>query len=605
MNDKKVKALLICLLLCLMACTAPAEKVSAEPAPKEQEQGAPANSISKEVLEIASVSLREEQKETLLAAAEKAISDYYAKKQAPEVWLPEFDNMDRRVYSILRKNGKRLGSWYTRENNLEQTVYQATIKNLKRHKIAEADAKDLDIHVQVFGDYEKYDAEKYQKGLHGLRVERGEAGANYYGSYALEGNYKATKMLPKLCKKAGLEENCWQQEGTDLFMYKFLHFAKKNQQGEMRNYYRGGQADFEVDFSLENTAQSLKMAENWLTSNVQESGAFTYVYNPSSGDYSTNNNMIRQLMGSRQLAEMASKDPTLEALHKKNLEQIFREWYQEENGQGMIVYKDKSKLGAIAMALRTLVYSPFYEQYENEAQALFESILFMQKETGAFSAWKIAPNYKYDEDYLLTFYSGEAILSVLEYYQKSGDKRALEVGTKAQDFYVKEYVDKLSENYYPAYVPWHTQSLHLLYKISQDEKYARAALTLNDELLKIQNTSGLPCPDFLGRFYHPDFPQYGSPHSASDGVYVEGIAYAYELADWLGDEARKNTYKKAIEIGVHNLLYLQYKDSNSYYMAHPDRVKGAIRFRADDNRIRIDTTQHMMDAFRKILEIFA
>ena len=36
----------------------------------------------------------------------------------------------------------------------------------------------------------------------------------------------------------------------------------------------------------------------------------------------------------------------------------------------------------------------------------------------------------------------------------------------------------------------------------------------------------------------------------------------------------------------------------------PERIKGAIRYRVDNSRIRIDTTQHTIDAFMKIIKVF-
>jgi len=92
-------------------------------------------------------------------------------------------------------------------------------------------------------------------------------------------------------------------------------------------------------------------------------------------------------------------------------------------------------------------------------------------------------------------------------------------------------------------------------------------------------------------------PEYGTPHSSSDGVYTEGLAYAYEVARLVNDTEHQNKYKIGIILGVHNLVSLQYDSSD-------DKIDGAIRYNIDDYRIRIDTTQHTIDAFRKILDVF-
>jgi len=347
-----------------------------------------------------------------------------------------------------------------------------------------------------------------------------------------------------------------------------------------------------------------KSAIEWLVNNFRDKGLFVYVYNPSTHEFSQNNNMIRQLMGSRVFAELRHNDPDIRELHSRNLEFIFSNWYVEDGDKGYIFFDNKSKLGAMAMALRTVVYSPFFNEYSVKAEKLTNTILSLQNPDGSLEPWFIEPYYAYDKDYLLTFYSGEAILALVEYYQKIKDPNILEAAIKSQDFYINRYVTHLHENYYPAYVPWHTQSLNRLFKITNDMKYADAIFVLNDELLKIQNQTGKPDKKYLGRFYDPKHPEYGSPHSSSDAVFTEGLAYAYEIAKLVGDEEHMEKYKRAIILGMDNLMNLQFSESESNQHPYPERLLGGIRFNADDDRIRVDTTQHTIDAFTKILDVF-
>ena len=352
-----------------------------------------------------------------------------------------------------------------------------------------------------------------------------------------------------------------------------------------------------VEVSYEKINKSLNSAEKWLTSNLREKGCFNYIYELSTGEYPDKNNMIRQLMASRLLAEFCQTNSSLETLHQKNLDFVLEHWYEEDNETSYIFYNNKSKLGAIAMALRTLIYSPFFDNYKENATKLANSIFSLQNSDGSFEPWFIAPDDTYDKDYLdylLTFYSGEAILSLVEMYIKTNDSIYLDTAVKSQDFYIDKYVVHLDDNYYPSYVPWHTQSLNKLYKITDEKKYADAIMILNDKLLEIQDTNDRST---LGRFYDPMHPEYGAPHSSSDGVYTEGLAYAYEVARLVNDTEHQNKYKIGIILGVHNLVSLQYDSSD-------DKIDGAIRYNIDDYRIRIDTTQHTIDAFKKILDVF-
>ena len=355
------------------------------------------------------------------------------------------------------------------------------------------------------------------------------------------------------------------------------------------------------DLNLSEIQDSLDRGIDWLIFNFKDKGCFYYIYDPSTGEYSTNNNMIRQLMASRVLAEISHNNDTLEGLHQKNLDFMFNYWYKEEADRGYIYYNSKSKLGAIGMALRTLVYSPFFDNYTEEAKKLVNSILYLQNEDGSLEPWYIEPSYDYDKDYLLTFYSGEAILSLVEYYLKTSNESILDAAILSQDYYVDRYVYNLEENYYPAYVPWHSQSLNKLYKITGNDEYADAIMIMNDELLNIQDYEN---NETIGRFYNASLPQYGSSHSSSDGVYTEGLAYAYEIAALLNDTDHMQKYEDAVVLGVYNLISLQYTAENVGSYDYPERLIGGMRYNIDDGRIRIDTTQHTIDAFMKILLVF-
>jgi hypothetical protein len=348
---------------------------------------------------------------------------------------------------------------------------------------------------------------------------------------------------------------------------------------------------------LNTVAVSYRNAETWFLNNIRDNGIFVYLYDPYTDDYAVKNNTVRQLMASRLLAELALGDPEIQPVHQRNLQYIFANWYREDNrGAGYIFYDKKSKLGANAMALRTLSFSPIFEAYSNQAQKIANGILSLMKDNGAFEPWFIEPDYKYDKDYLLTFYSGEAILGLVEYAMRSGNEKYLRAAVTAQEYYLIRYVEQLAQNYYPAYVPWHTMSLSKLNKLTKRDRYATAVLRLNDELLKMQDTT-----NFIGRFHKPEFLRYGKPHTSTDGVYTESLAYALEIAKEKKDSLRQASYDKAIKLSVMNLTELQYTKRYSFAAEIKEKAEGAFRMNYRDRRIRIDCTQHIMDAYRKIL----
>ncbi|WP_192356389.1 hypothetical protein [Mesorhizobium mediterraneum] len=338
------------------------------------------------------------------------------------------------------------------------------------------------------------------------------------------------------------------------------------------------------------------MAEAWIIRNIGKNGLFTYSINPYTGEKSKKNNELRQLMSSRTIAEMSARNLPLRPVHRRNLSFIMTSWYREEGGIGYIEYDGKSKLGANAMLLRTFAASPHFEQYRLKAGAAADGILALQNADGSFRPWLKEPNYPFDAKYLLTFYSGEALVALLEYYFRTGLTCYFDEAARSAEFYLEEYVRNIADNFYPAYVPWHTIAYRHLYELTKAGKFAEAVFTLNDKLLELQDRSYR-----IGRFFNPATPQYGQPHASSDGVYTEGLAYAFEMALRTGDPVRARRYLDAITISLKNIASLQYREkldesSLPFYV-----YRGAIRTNAGKNSwARIDNAQHTIDAIRAL-----
>lgn len=349
---------------------------------------------------------------------------------------------------------------------------------------------------------------------------------------------------------------------------------------------------------------SYALAKEWFRHSMRDKGLFRYNFLPGPNNkYSSRNNAIRQLMASRLLAEMCHEDSSLLPLHQKNLDFLMKYWYKEKvneagETEAYIFYNHKSKLGANAMMLRTLAVSPLLNDYLLEARYLLNGIRACINDDGSMVPWYDMPPYESDFDYLLTFYSGEAIVALVEYGQRVADQAVIELAIKCQDHYIEKYVQQMEENYYPAYVPWHSISLNKLYHLTGDRKYAHAIFTMNDKLLEIQDTT-----QFVGRFYNPETPQYGSPHTSSDGVYTEGLAYALEMALLLNDQARASRYERAITLSIKNLRSLQYLPEACRDFEYPERAIGGFRTSITSYWCRIDCGQHILDAYRKLLRL--
>lgn len=466
-------------------------------------------------------------------------------------------------------------------------------------EIAAAEPHALSIELFVQREYQKF-GPGFEPGIHGLELRHGEKKVTMMNTESIEGNYKQERLLERLCLSADLVASCASDPSVDIAMFTAEHTLVAGVGGPSTRLYRGSHPVLNpLPGGLDMGAMRAS-AEEWFLSSVNASGRFNYKYNPSNGHYSKANNAIRQLMASRLLAEMSAQSPGLLPLHRKNMRFWTRRWVRQvDQHSAVILYRNRAKLGSTAMAIRTLAASPDLAEHRDLGEQLVNSVLQAQRADGSWPAFLAGfhPGAA-DNDYLLYFYSGETILALLEWYENTADDAALAAARAAQDYYLLAYDDNIA--FYPALVPWHTMSLLRLYRATHERRYADAAFAYSDRLIGLQNQSGMPFPDYLGRFFDPLRPQYGSPHSASTAVYTEGLAYALDLARELQDEPRMAGYATAIALGLQNLRNLQFDDINSYYLQRPERARGAIRTRVYDNRLRIDNTQHALDAVRAV-----
>lgn len=572
-------------------------------------------------------SLSLDDKRYLIDLVHDAFSDHFKGRENVVEFRDRFDGFCNEVYVLIRVGGKTMVSASGKDANLAESAYTATRKAVGEGlcdatlscygNLSESDLSKLQVEVFILGGGKTvkdkarlykgklsvYGGE-YEPGIHTIRLKQGGKTATYLSDAQVIGDIDTPKLMERLCAMIGLEPECAKRIDVSTTVYDTVHFTQLKPGGEVINLLRASHISSSSP-TIAGVNRSLSLMNTWLTENLKSEGYFNYNYYIGSGRYSTANNMIRQLMASRVLAELSWTDEKLAEAHLRNLEYVFANWYREDGDKGYIYFDNKSKLGASAMALRLISASPYFEEYEDKAIKLANAIISLQKEDGSFKPWFIEPDYAYDEARLLTFYSGEALLALVEFYEATGDETILASALKSQDFYVYWYADELSRNYYPAYVPWQTMSLYKLYKITGDKKYVDAVFTINDELVKIHQVEKPVYLDEWGRWFVPEHTEYGSPHSSSTGVYTEGVTYAYELARKFNDSVRVERYGRSVRLGAFNIMNLQFVDpGDMYYLGRPERVIGGVKTGVFQNSIRVDTTQHASDAFTKILEVF-
>lgn len=347
--------------------------------------------------------------------------------------------------------------------------------------------------------------------------------------------------------------------------------------------------------SMSDVYYSLILSGQYILNNQNEDGSLEYLYYPSEQRFSTSNNMIRQFMSTIALAEMyefTDNDAYKEAFDK-NIKFNLENYYAEDNDFGIVFFDNKAKLGAAAFAIISILKNG-NEQYNNQLNNLIKTVEFLHNETdGSFRTFYL-PKERNDNQY---FYPGEAMLALMMLYEETGNEKYLDMIKVSFEFYSEYFRDKMN----PAFIPWHTQALYLLYQETKNKTYANYILEINDWLLLIQNKK-CDIPGRLGEFYDPNHSEYGPPHASSTAVYVEGLSYAYRLAKEFNDKERMEGYREAMLLGARSLIELQFKDDNIKGRDDVNIVLGGIRTSTDRDEIRIDNNQHTIMAFLGILD---
>ena len=335
----------------------------------------------------------------------------------------------------------------------------------------------------------------------------------------------------------------------------------------------------------------------WMLRNLSADGRLPYKYWPSRGKESPADNAIRRFLASLALARLGEHhgDAGIREAARRNLRFNLTKYFQHiGGGRGAIVERTGAKLGAAALAALCILESPVSSEFSTELGMLTAGVNSLADDEVGFRTFFFPPE-RDGENW--NFYSGEALLFWAEAARR-GAEGAPSIERCAATF------ARCRERHYrlrnPAFVPWHTQAGASLFAQTGKREFADFVFEMNDWLLPMQQWDGLPA-DLRGRFYDPRRPEFGPPHAASTGVYIEGLADALALASTLGDGTRVAAYERVVDRGLRSLRQLQFRGPHDmFYIARRELVLGALRTEAYDNAVRVDSAAHALAAALKL-----
>jgi len=421
-------------------------------------------------------------------------------------------------------------------------------------------------------------------GVHAIEIFHNDTPVIFKESVPISNNYNLSYTLERLCKKANLNNNCYQDEDVDLFRYDTYTFmGTKN--NKIIDLYRYNILINKEDITQSSIYKSITNGYYWFLHSINnKTGRLEYEYYPSTDAYSLNNNHVRQLATLWSITELQ------QFLHTNKSDELiasmlnyYLSFQHETKNFFYITIDNESKLANNAFLILSLINQPDYPHQAMLLEKLAKGILSLQQENGSFNTYFFS-----DKNTGIDYYPGEAMLSLMKLYKYTSNESYLSAIEKAFHYY--KYYWENNKN--TAFIPWHTQTYALLYKETKDNDLVDFIFEMNDWMIDKYQIQTSPYPDEIGGFpyYYPTF---------STSVFLEGINDAYDIAVSVSDANHINKYKSAIQDGIRFIMQTQFTENNSFYLINDERALGGFKTSLTDNTIRIDNTQHAVLALMK------
>lgn len=477
------------------------------------------------------------------------------------------------------------------------------LKNLrKRVKTRSSDI----VEVSVADRFDTVDTTQFSRvfsnrvrGIIGMEVAfRGKL-VRFAPTRMIAANFSFERAMESFLKQRGASFDEFSADGQLRSFTTRQFLLPDTKKGEPVALFRGSTLVEPMPYTLSDRAEALASGiGQWFMRNMSANGSLPYKYWPSQGKKSPADNAIRRFLGTLSLARLGALqgNQAMCDAAQRNLRFNLNRYFKDiGEGRGAIVEGSEAKLGAAACAGLAIMDSPGQEEFSRELSMLAAGIESLVDDKLGFRTFFFPAERDGDN---WNFYSGEALLFWAEAVRR-GMNFAPSLERCVAVFKCCRKIHLQKRN--PAFVPWHTQACTSLFAHSGRREFTKFVLEINDWLLPMQQWDNLP-PDLPGRFYNPSRPDYGPPHAASTGAYMEGLADATALARAVGDNTRLSAYEQALQRGLRSLRQLQFRDQHdAYYISKKDRVLGALRTEAYDNAIRVDSAAHALLAAIKIL----
>ena len=421
-------------------------------------------------------------------------------------------------------------------------------------------------------------------GVHSIGIIHNDTPTIFKESVPITNNYDLEFTLKRLCDKANLIDMCYQDADVNLFRYDTLTFFGTRQQ-EITTLYRYNIPVIADDISNNKINQSIFSGYQWFLNQINnQTNLLNYWYFPSTHEYLSSNNHIRQLASLWAVTEAKHFFNSTEANDLINNTLTYYLQFQNQTSNfSCLLIDGEAKLGSNAFLILSLINSPDFPNQQQLLDEFARGILHLQQDNGSFDTYFFS-----EKNTGIDYYPGEAMLSLMHLFKYSGNQSYVSAVEKAFPYYQSYW----KEHKNTAFIPWHTQTYAMLYEYNENQELLDFIFEMNDWMIDNYYISKSVYPDEIG-----GFPKYFPTFSTS--VFLEGINDAYYLARLANDTYHIKKYHDVLINGSRFILQTQFTKNNSFYIDHSELAIGGFKTSLTDNSLRIDSTQHALFALMK------
>ena len=355
--------------------------------------------------------------------------------------------------------------------------------------------------------------------------------------------------------------------------------------------------------------------------NCQRSdGSFNYYYYPGKDEYSTSDNMLRQLGTTYSILLLYKHYPEHIFLETGELAMKYVEKHVDhiDSETAHILHDGDSKLGGTALAI--LCYVMFEKvadlRYRDTLDALGNFIISSQMGSGEFDNYYMMDGKipaEGDEYYHkhTDYYPGEAFLALSFLYEHTREEKYKECWDRAFDHYYDYYGGSYGR--YTPFSPWAVGAALIMYEFDYDERYVNMSESMAGSVLTGQDQypADFEIPEYVGGFYYSRYKRYVNDPvncSESDREYqprantaskIEPPMDHYWMMERYGLPGNREVYRERMELACRFLGNLQYNGTDAKEFPSSKKAYGGVPGGVSDPNIRIDFNQHAMVAWIK------